>query len=1456
MKLIFNIFIISILISLISCSDKTSTSEDWPQFKNDNFRSGISVVNLDLKTLDKKWTYVSAQEPAPAWYGPAYEDAYAKSGPLPSMRDYDLAYYPIIVGDNLYYSSSSDDAVHCINTSNGIEKWRFTTEGPIRIAPVFYKGKLFFGSDDGFVYCIDADNAKQKWKYSPSPNKDRLVLHNGRLISFWPIRTGVLLENDKVYFGASLLPWKKSYFCAINAGNGSPDGKGCYVREMNNMTFEGAMASTGSMLIQPQGRIAPAFFNKIDGKHKGSLPGTGGCFVLVTNDKHVVHYQNSRFKSIDEYVDKAEPEYMSFKGGKEMVIKGDTSFILTDNSLSAYHRKDKKLIWLRRDYNAHRLILSGNTLYVGATDTVYAVSIENGLPLWKGLVEGTVYALATANNALYASTGEGTITCFRSGGKVNTLFQLNQDKPAYIDELTEDTTKLVPNRKLVLKAGPFAHALSKDSVRITFEMATPTAIDLIWTASGYQSLNYKLPTKRSHSVDLSIRKNFSYTYTLTAKDSSQGIYKYDNFFNYKHKKVDFSNVKPINTTLQSKISEIVNDMEIKSGLCLVIGLDNLETPIEIARNSDFDVIILDDTRSSVDDMRNKLQDEDVYGRKISALKIQDLNNIPVTSELANLVFLNTESEVKADEIIRLIAPGGIAIVYNVTDNWLKNSSLDWQVDTQKSNEDELILTKLPFENTGDWTHQYASPDNSAFGGESLYGSTRSEDFEVQWMGRPGPRFQTDRSGRKPSPLAINGRMFVQGSERIIAVDVYNGNILWSKDFSGFIRMNIHRDCSNWAADDNYLYLAIGHNLIKVDQKTGSIVETIPDKYEQSNWGYISIVDNIILGSSVPEGSNFIDYHGGTGWYDTKGGPMAFKVISKALFALDNNGDSLWTYKPGGVIINPTITVYNHHICFVESDGVILSKDGRGGNDLFKSTWLIALNINSGKQVWKRRIKTMPGITMYSMAAGNGKYVIVSSHNWKYEIYAYNANNGDLIWQKEQRWFHGDHGGHLSRPAIANNRLVVKPAIYKLETGERQTFNMPKSGHGCASYALTEQAIFYRGGSVTQFNFDTREFSRWERLRPDCWISTIPAQGMVLSPEGGGGCSCGNWLETSMVMAPVSRAPITIRTTGDVKPEYKQETWGEYTQSYLPNEFLDSVKVEIIMKPGVNGNIHYTINGSNPTQNSPLYSTPLILNQNATLNAAVFIEKSGKTRKFIRTKSFIRLRPTPSVEMQRKVTKGTLQVLFNKTGKTGTIYYTTDGTDPDSNSNKVDGPLTIKGNTTIKARTIWVENGDEYRSEIVSRDISVPDLTNNTIVKVNPGIRYEYYEGMWKKLPDFDKLELVKEGYNPVFDVTQRNRNTRYGFRYTGYINILVDGIYTFYTTSDDGSSLWLHNIKLIDNDGNHTLTEKKNNIPLKAGLHPITVLYFQLGGNQDFTVEIEGPGMERQIVSSDMLFHE
>lgn len=109
---------------------------------------------------------------------------------------------------------------------------------------------------------------------------------------------------------------------------------------------------------------------------------------------------------------------------------------------------------------------------------------------------------------------------------------------------------------------------------------------------------------------------------------------------------------------------------------------------------------------------------------------------------------------------------------------------------------------------------------------------------------------------------------------------------------------------------------------------------------------------------------------------------------------------------------------------------------------------------------------------------------------------------------------------MSRPAIVGDRLYVRPAVFDLKTGERQSETMP--GGGCGTYACTAGAVIFRAGTVTLWDRKTGGRSTWHRLRPDCWLSAIPAAGMVLCPEGGGGCSCGNWMETSVGFMPEPR----------------------------------------------------------------------------------------------------------------------------------------------------------------------------------------------------------------------------------------------------------------------------------------------------------------------------------------------
>jgi len=91
-------------------------------------------------------------------------------------------------------------------------------------------------------------------------------------------------------------------------------------------------------------------------------------------------------------------------------------------------------------------------------------------------------------------------------------------------------------------------------------------------------------------------------------------------------------------------------------------------------------------------------------------------------------------------------------------------------------------------------------------------------------------------------------------------------------------------------------------------------------------------------------------------------------------------------------------------------------------------------------------------------------------------------------------------------------------------------------------------------------------------------------------------------------------------------------------------------------------------------------------------------------------------------------------------------------------------------------------------------------------------------------------------------VTQANQGDadNYGIRYDGYIYIETAGIYTFYTTSDDGSTLSIDNTLVVNNDGLHGATTVSGNYTFsEPGYYPIEVEFFEATGGQSLTLEYE-----------------
>lgn len=136
-----------------------------------------------------------------------------------------------------------------------------------------------------------------------------------------------------------------------------------------------------------------------------------------------------------------------------------------------------------------------------------------------------------------------------------------------------------------------------------------------------------------------------------------------------------------------------------------------------------------------------------------------------------------------------------------------------------------------------------------------------------------------------------------------------------------------------------------------------------------------------------------------------------------------------------------------------------------------------------------------------------------------------------------------------------------------------------------------------------------------------------------------------------------------------------------------------------------------------------------------------------------------------------------------------------------------------------------------------------------------GLNYAYYEeSNMSQLPDFSALTPVKTGTVANFDLSDRDRNDDFAFMFTGYIDIASAGQYTFYTSSDDGSKLYIDGAMVVDNDGLHSNREESGSLTLTEGYHEIKVTFFERGGQEVLQVKYEGPGAVKQLIPNNRLF--
>ena len=1140
-------------------------SADWTTYRHDRERSGSTSERLD-SALELRWGLHSAAAPRTAWS--EAQGRLMERHEIRSRVDFDAA-IGLVVGKGMaVLGSPVDHRVRCVEVATGKELWSFYTAAPVRLAPTIWQDHVLFGSDDGYAYCVGLSDGALRWKLRAGPTDDWLIAR-GELISRWPVRTGVHVEDGVAYFGAGIFPHEDVQLYAVDAATSKIHWRRDDISAMdagrNDLSPQGYLLVTDELLFVPSGRSLPAAIERTTGKivHKrvhgwrSDAGGVVGGTNAIIADGQIYSVGAHHAVALEQ---KTGDVGFGWFAGRRMAIAGETAYAATGTEVLRIHRevyavfsrekhglelelrdasgklrkakrekaKDDELAKLQTSVDATKsklealpargilwrvpcdldaeLIVTADSVIVGGAGEVAVFNASTGSERQRLEVNGEARQLAVASECLFVSTDQGAVYCFGA-----------RKKPPEADDATpkEDT----PDAAEVVQVDANAAEPKK-------EQEAPAAV-------------HPFPTDE-----------WTPRYEAAA-------------------------------------AEILKESGVTRGFCLILGSENGRLAYELARQSDLKIYGTERDADKVKASRQALTAAGLYGHRVTFHQA-DGGPLPYSNYFANLVVSDTlmmtgELPPLHDLAHHLKPCGGVLLLgkpAGAAGKAISHAALAASVQNLGLGEPTSVggsawvkLTRGELPGAGDWSHQYGEPGNTAC----------SEDTRIKgglgvlWYGDPGPGKMVNRHEGAVGPVCTNGRFFIQGETSLLAHDAYNGLFLWERENPTALRTGVFRNenPANLVATDDSVFYLVGSSCVELAAATGKHKRAYPlpsSKDPQTyEWGYLALHDGMLFGTAtvrkrveerlVRRGKQTED-------------------ATDALFAFDaETGDLLWTYE-GTSIQSGTIALGGDRIFFIDSSvtseerETILRQNKSALQDLegedkklaeerLKAAdvrMAIALETRTGEKQWG----TPVDVTDCSdIGIGGGKLTVMykndklllcganaNGHYWKQfiagdfsrrRLVALSAANGYKLWAKDANYRH--------RPIIVGDEIVAEPWRFELDSGEqilrrhpltgaKEPWSMIRPGHHCGMISAAAGMLLFRSGYTGFYDLATDSGTQhFAGHRLGCWINAIPAGGLVLIPEASAGCVCLFSIASTVALEPrPPRRPWTIYSAvGDVRP---------------------------------------------------------------------------------------------------------------------------------------------------------------------------------------------------------------------------------------------------------------------------------------------------------------------------------
>jgi len=198
----------------------------------------------------------------------------------------------------------------------------------------------------------------------------------------------------------------------------------------------------------------------------------------------------------------------------------------------------------------------------------------------------------------------------------------------------------------------------------------------------------------------------------------------------------------------------------------------------------------------------------------------------------------------------------------------------------------------------------------------------------------------------------------------------------------------------------------------------------------------------------------------------------------------------------------------------------------------------------------------------------------------------------------------------------------------------------------------------------------------------------------------------------------------------------------------------------------------------------------------------------------------------------------------------TVFYTTDGEDPDTESAKYTEPILLERNSTLKAITM-LPGG--LKSAIKEYSVLLESRVKRNKIY---GLNYRYFPGDFsQKMPDFRTMKPASEGHVIYPEVDNFPApDKKFGMHFTGLIFLPIDEKYVFGLKSDDGGKLFIDDKLIVGSEGFTALVT--DTLEMLSGFHKVDIFYTEFGGSRNLKLQMETKGIKKQNIQPGMFFIE